>query len=213
MAEFGSLEACPCTRQQPSFAAFTGAYGRSRGMVLLDQSWLAGLRVAPCGFRRPSSSCIFGASRSASPHCGSLDRSVGTGHGCLRGFNQLVFLLPTSPREVVLAHLRLMGHVLLPDGSTARLTLNGDQVPQDDLDLPIFQHADQHPGRGRLRQFVALRRGEISSGSDCRLAESFFRDEQPFQIKSKTRLLIWKASPFDWPHPNTPTSLLASTNP
>ena len=81
------------------------------------------------------SSCIFGASRSASPHCGSLDRSVGPGHGSLRGFQSTGFRLPRShPRSRALPSPRLMEAMSsLPDGSTVFLTLNGDQVPQDDF--------------------------------------------------------------------------------
>ena len=75
--------------------------------------------------------------------------------------------LDLTPRSRALPSPRLMEAMsALPQGSTVFLTLNGDQVPQDDFRFArrILQHAaGQHSIDAVCVDLSALRRGEISS--------------------------------------------------
>ena len=99
---------------------------------------------------------------------------------------QLSGSLDLTPRSRALPSPRLMEAMSsLPDGSTVFLTLNGDQVPQDDFRFArrILQHAaDQHAIEAVCVDLSALRRGEISSdqiaGWQSRFSEvSVFPDQ------------------------------------
>ena len=99
---------------------------------------------------------------------------------------QVTGSLDLTPRSRALPSPRLMEAMSsLPDGSTVFLTLNGDQVPQDDFRFAqrILQHAaDQHPIEAVCVDLSALRRGEIASdqiaGWQSRFSEaSVFPDQ------------------------------------
>ena len=97
--------------------------------------------------------------------------------------------LDLTPRSRALPSPRLMEAMSsLPAGSTIFLTLNGDQVPQDDFRFArrILQHAaEQHSIEAVCVDLSALRRGEIASDQIADWQSRFSEASvYPDQIKS-----------------------------
>ena len=102
--------------------------------------------------------------------------------------------LDLTPRSRALPSPRLMEAMSsLPDGSTVFLTLNGDQVPQDDFRFArrILQRAaDQHAIEAVCVDLSALRRGEISSAQIAEWQSRFSEASVfPNQIKDAIAFL------------------------